>query len=415
MHYSVLTETSFTDFDVNKENISGFSPVSGDLTGSRSNEQTGAEQIKGITPDNQIFSDLQDFVKATLEANDEDIAVSFQSGSSLNVEAPKVSVSSDNKGNLLTEDSTNKSNDTVTLFQINSKSKTDNLKQEVPVKRNHTKVGKGTKALTEVLKRRKKKKRGLFKCEDCKCTFRLLGAFNNHKKSGKCLFVCNHCGKQFTSRYYWNYVTHMKYHSNERQHKCDICGKAYIEAHTLKIHMRKHSGERPFVCDYCGKAFFLSSQLVSHKNSTHKESTEIHKCDICGQVLSTFGNLRQHKRVVHSTDRPFTCETCGKSFKTNRTLEVHSTIHQEVFPFTCDFPGCDKTFKRAESLANHARRHRNDRTHFCDQCGKGFYSSKDLKEHVRTHTGEKPFSCDICGYKCALAGNLKKHLKTHKA
>lgn len=262
---------------------------------------------------------------------------------------------------------------------------------------------------------RKKSKVGLFHCNECDNTFRLLGAYKNHKRDGKCRFECEFCGKIFTARYYSNYKSHLKYHMKDRSHKCDICGKSYIEAQTLKIHLRKHSGDRPYVCDHCGLQFYSSSHLLSHRNSAHSDTRQIHKCDICDATLSTLGNLRVHKKVVHAIDRPFTCEVCGKSFKTQKSLEqVHAKVHSEDFPYKCDFPDCGKTFKRSESLADHLRRHNNDRNHFCERCGKGFYTNKDLMLHTRTHTGEKPHQCHLCDYKCALGGNLRKHMKTHQ-
>lgn len=287
-------------------------------------------------------------------------------------------------------------------------------------RKKNLKIGKvkesGSPSVLQGLYSNKKSGRvGEFHCKECNNTFRLLGAYKNHKRDGRCLFECEYCGKIFTARYYSNYKSHMKYHLKERPHKCDVCGKTYIEAQTLKIHMRKHSGDRPYVCHHCGLQFYSSSHLLSHRNSVHSNMRQIHKCDICDATLSTLGNLRVHKKVVHAIDRPFTCEICGKSFKTQKSLEqVHAKVHSEDFPYKCEFLDCSKVFKRAEGLTDHMRRHNNDRNHFCERCGKGFYTNKDLMLHTRTHTGEKPHQCHLCDYKCALGGNLRKHMKTHQ-
>ena len=260
----------------------------------------------------------------------------------------------------------------------------------------------------------KKSKIDSFHCNECNTTFKLLGSFNNHKRDGKCLFTCGYCGKKFTSRYFYNYQVHLKYHRKERSHQCDICGKSYVEASALRIHKRKHSNDRPYVCDLCGRCFYSSSHLIYHKKSLHSEKNTIHQCDLCGAVLSTLGNLKVHKQTVHVEDRPFACNICGKTFKTKKALEEkHSKVHENVFPFKCDFSGCEKSFKTSASLAVHIKRHNNQRSHFCERCGKGFYNKKDLRLHTRTHTGEKPYSCKFCQYSCTLAGNLRKHLKTH--
>lgn len=48
----------------------------------------------------------------------------------------------------------------------------------------------------------------------------------------------------------------MLYHSSEKPHVCNECGRAFKELSTLHNHERIHSGERPFACETCG-AFFL--------------------------------------------------------------------------------------------------------------------------------------------------------------
>lgn len=39
---------------------------------------------------------------------------------------------------------------------------------------------------------------------------------------------------------------------------------------------------------------------------------------------------------AHTKDMPFTCETCGKSFKRSMSLKVHSLQHSGEKPFRCE-------------------------------------------------------------------------------
>ncbi len=40
--------------------------------------------------------------------------------------------------------------------------------------------------------------------------------------------------------------------------------------------------------------------------------------------------------LAHTKDMPFTCETCGKSFKRSMSLKVHSLQHSGEKPFRCE-------------------------------------------------------------------------------
>ena len=41
---------------------------------------------------------------------------------------------------------------------------------------------------------------------------------------------------------------------------------------------------------------------------------EKHPCETCGRVFTAKITLRQHM-ITHTEDKPFTCEFCGKSFR----------------------------------------------------------------------------------------------------
>ena len=80
-------------------------------------------------------------------------------------------------------------------------------------------------------------------------------------------------------------------------------------------------------------------------------------CDKCPKTYKYASNLAQHKRM-HSGVRPFECETCGKAFYRSDVLKVHKYIHTGERPYRCRV--CDKTFKHSGTLYHHKRAHQRD-------------------------------------------------------
>ena len=99
-------------------------------------------------------------------------------------------------------------------------------------------------------------------------------------------------------------------------------------------------------------------------------------------------------RKLDSSDRPFSCRFCEKTFTTSGNLRVHERIHTNDRPFSCRF--CEKTFTTSGNLQVHERIHTNDRPFSCRFCEKTFTQSGHLQSHERTHTNDRPFSCRFC-------------------
>ena len=78
----------------------------------------------------------------------------------------------------------------------------------------------------------------------------------------------------------------------------------------LLIHQRIHTGEKAFLFDDCGKSF-------AHRS-----------------------HFRKHQRE-HTGEKPFTCDQCDKSFS-KRSITKHQRVHIGEEPFPCD--QCDKSF-----------------------------------------------------------------------
>ena len=128
-------------------------------------------------------------------------------------------------------------------------------------------------------------------------------------------------------------------------------------------------------------------RMALHLWRVHKIDMELYSCDICHDFKEfTMWRLEEHK-IAHQVSRPFLCNECGKCFKTNRNLKMHSQLHQEK----------RLTPEKTQSIENSKDEHRS-KGGTCDICNKGFTTKRFLRHHAETvHKGLKPYMCNFCG------------------
>lgn len=118
----------------------------------------------------------------------------------------------------------------------------------------------------------------------------------------------------------------------ERGHKCNDCGKFFLQASNFIQHRRIHTGEKPFKCGECGKSY---NQRV---------------------------HLTQHQRV-HTGEKPYKCQVCGKAFRVSSHLVQHHSVHSGEKPYGCT--QCGKNFGRHSHLIEHLKRHFREKSQRC--------------------------------------------------
>ena len=230
-------------------------------------------------------------------------------------------------------------------------------------------------------------------------------------------FSCSLC--EFSCKDKRGVRDHMRRLHLEKKHQCPICNKKYGLEKDLKAHVAQHTAS--FVCEHCGKSFTSKPGLtlhvqVQHENKTpwwyKNRETHLKLCGICGALLKNNHELKNHMNK-HNNIRPYVCETCGMDFYNKANLRHHKQTHLTVNPHVCDI--CGKDFKRLGSLRIHKRIHSAERLYKCETCSKTFTQSSSLKRHERIHTGDKPYPCRLCQTAFSDYSILRRHmLGVHK-
>ncbi|XP_017057688.1 methyl-CpG-binding domain protein 6 [Drosophila ficusphila] len=197
---------------------------------------------------------------------------------------------------------------------------------------------------------------------------------------------------------------------------------------TLEYHGRCHntqSSSQPMVCPECRSTEFSNwNCLHTHLWRTHQIDMELYCCQLCSFKTPIYSRLVNTHAKIHSEERNYKCEQCGKGFKNTKQLKNHRRLHrtqglgmgkqaqeQQDVAHRCE--DCGAAFKQKKSLREHLCKERNEQLE-CPECQRVFGSKSSLRLHLRSHQEQKRFRCDVCEHETSDHNAFRRHLATHK-
>lgn len=253
------------------------------------------------------------------------------------------------------------------------------------------------------------------KCEICGKQFKMQTFFNKHVKRHA---QCTICKKYF--KYDHQLKKHMFVHATDKPVTCSLCGKGYKNEKHLSHHMRVHAPPENVSCPICNKILKRAVHLKAHIAAQHPISEpggeiRAYECFMCKRPQKSEVALRTHM-YDHLRKKYWLCPQCGKRFAAESLLKLHlmrddHNVRGEILkPYQCQV--CHRRFTTLYKQTEHSLIHTDKRLFSCKVCGKAFATSGYLSQHKIVHM-EKRFQCNICGHKSRSPGNLRKHMVKH--
>ncbi|XP_052763733.1 uncharacterized protein LOC128205811 [Mya arenaria] len=256
-----------------------------------------------------------------------------------------------------------------------------------------------------------KSENGWLTCPQCKKKYKSEEVFEMHISICERAHKCDQCTAEF---YTSNHLKrHIETIHNKVNYPCEVCTKTFAtkyrrDHHFQVVHEGKKKLVKSVICDVCGLSFDGTFKLKRHM-SIHTGIKQ-HKCEKCGKQYLDLASLKNHIMQIHDNIRPYVCEICAMEFTVKSNMLRHQRRHRGEYHFFCD--DCGKGFVANCDLTRHKLTHKPDKAkkkHACKYCGKLFTRASKVQVHERIHTGERPYECSLCQKKFTQSGDRNRH------
>ncbi|XP_071164424.1 zinc finger protein 595-like isoform X2 [Mytilus edulis] len=264
-----------------------------------------------------------------------------------------------------------------------------------------------------------------FKCDVCNKRFRSYDILIRHSRThpSEKNYECARCGQKFWSEHYLNVHYETLHNSVLVINTCQICKLQFRWKHELQEHLKTHViAESEHKCNNCGKKFVNNMFLLEHMK-THAEIF-YHQCHVCDARFLTEKSLHTHIKT-HESKNPYTCVVCGEEFLFDNLLEQHILTHIGIYPYKCK--ACGAGFNHERHLKEHESTHTNmqlnsnlpghvsaiPKLHESHKFRKLCSAGNNMAKTLIRHQGDAPCTCTICKLEYGGGKSFSKQYNYH--
>lgn len=171
-------------------------------------------------------------------------------------------------------------------------------------------------------------------------------------------FKCNLCEKIYPTNA--KLARHMKTrHHSEGSFTCGSCNVKFgtekaLEQHIFNIHTPDVE-KTLFKCTLCDHTAASQVRIEKHQMIHADPSQWPFGCEVCGKRFVQKHSLERHASI-HTGEKPHSCEICGQTFRLAYQVKAHKLIHTpDVKPLQCAY--CDKAYRDRASYNKHVKSH----------------------------------------------------------
>ena len=186
-----------------------------------------------------------------------------------------------------------------------------------------------------------------YKCDLCDYACIQPGEFNRHKlkhsdqSGGQGRYTCPFREKKLVSKtemagHIGKHIDDAKPGDKESHVACTFCNLVLKSRSELLFHVKRFHDKqglmkkKVFECSTCKTCQGTKRRLYNHMIKEHNQSFPSYSCEVCGSKFQHIGNLKRHKKCVHSTG-VFPCHICGKVFKHESYTKDHiKCVHEKI-------------------------------------------------------------------------------------